>query len=526
MNQFELFEKRKAVARRLRRLPVAREPGKADSTGKSIAAPSATAHIECRDNLEFMARLPDASMKLIVTSPPYNIGKSYERRTPLETYVKAQQSAIAACVRLLRPDGSICWQIGNHVQDGQIFPLDILLYPEFAKHGLKLRNRIVWHFEHGLHCTNRLSGRHETILWFTKGDGYTFNLDEIRVRSKYPGKKFFKGPRKGELSGNPLGKNPGDVWIFPNVKNNHVEKTIHPCQFPVELAERLVLSLTKAGDSVLDPFMGVGTSVVAAVMHGRDGYGCDIVQDYVDIASERIEQVRSGVLKTRPMSKPVYDPSLPNGGASVRIVTYYSHLNGLEFLLVHKPLLWEEIQSGIDAKQCRTKVSKEIRTKDKLLYSPIAMNAALSAGFSQRGWGERRTSYWVTANARLIRRTMHMKPAEQRVEIVAAGETPISSYNQTDFVKERVAVEVQFGKYAFVAYDLFVKHMAFFVGDVIDVGIEILPMKELRQEMSSGVGYYEGELYNLIREGRGVPGVPLVLVGVAPDLPAAAGLGF
>ena len=204
----------------------------------------------------------------------------------------------------------------------------------------------------------------------------------------------------------------------------------------------------------------------------------------------------------------------------MRIVTYYSHLNGLEFLQVHKPKLWREIRSaiaGVDAEACRTKVSKEIRTKDKLLYSPIAMNAAMDAAFQRQSWSERRTSYWVTADAQLIRKTMHMKAAEQKAEIIAAGVTPIASYNQTDFVKERVAVEVQFGKYAFVAYDLFVKHMAFFVGDIIDVGIEILPMKQLQQEMSSGVGYYEGELYNLIREGRGVPGVPLVIIGVAPE---------
>ena len=88
--------------------------------------------------------------------------------------------------------------------------------------------------------------------------------------------------------------------------------------------------------------------------------------------------------------------------------------------------------------------------------------------------------------------------------------------SQTDFVKDRIAVEVQFGKYSFVAYDLFVKHMAFYIGDVIDVGVEILAMKSLQKEMASGVGYYEGELYNLIREGRGVPAVPLVLIGVAP----------
>ncbi|MDX5366600.1 MAG: restriction endonuclease [Alphaproteobacteria bacterium] len=203
----------------------------------------------------------------------------------------------------------------------------------------------------------------------------------------------------------------------------------------------------------------------------------------------------------------------------MRIATIYSHLNGLEFLKVHKPNLWKEIVDvveGVDAATCRTKVSKEVRTKEKMLYSPIEMNKAMNMAFKHHGWNEQRTSYWVTSDAKLIRKTMHLPNVDQRAEIEAAGLKPILSYNQTDFVKERVAVEVQFGKYAFVAYDLFVKHMAFYVGDMIDVGIEILPMKELQAEMSSGVAYYEGELYNLIREGRGVPAVPLVLVGIAP----------
>jgi len=176
----------------------------------------------------------------------------------------------------------------------------------------------------------------------------------------------------------------------------------------------------------------------------------------------------------------------------------------------------EAVIASVNAASYRTKVSKEVRTKDKVFYSPIGMNRAMRAEFGKHQWTERRTSYWVTSDAQLVRKTMHMPPAQQKDEIAATGAKPIFSYNQTDFVKERVAVEVQFGKYAFVAYDLFVKHMAFYVGDVIDVGIEILPMKELQQEMSSGVAYYEGELYNLIREGRGVPHVPLVLVGVAP----------
>jgi adenine-specific DNA-methyltransferase len=270
--------------------------------------------MRCEDNLSFMRPLPDASMSLIVTSPPYNIGKVYESRSPLDDYVRAQSEVISECVRLLSPSGSLCWQVGNHVQKGEIFPLDMVLYPIFRSHGLRLRNRIVWHFGHGLHCTKRLSGRHETILWLTRGNDYTFNLDPIRVPSKYPGKKYFKGPKAGQLSCNPLGKNPGDVWIFPNVKSNHVEKTKHPCQFPIELVERLVLSLTKPGDSVLDPYMGVGSSVVAAIKHGRAGFGCDTVQEYVDIAWDRVRQLRDGTLPARPMERPVYDPALPYGG--------------------------------------------------------------------------------------------------------------------------------------------------------------------------------------------------------------------
>jgi adenine-specific DNA-methyltransferase len=271
--------------------------------------------IECADNINFMRSLPSESMKLIVTSPPYNIGKAYERRSSLDTYLEMQTKVIGECVRLLHPQGSICWEVGNHItREGEVIPLDMVLYPIFKGHNLRLRNRIIWHYEHGLHCSKRFSGRYETILWFTKGDEYTFNLDPIRVPSKYPNKKYHKGPKVGQLSGNPLGKNPGDVWVIPNVKFNHIEKTIHPCQFPVELIERLVLSMTNEGDNIFDPYMGVGSALIAALKHDRHSYGCDIEQKYVDIAYERIEALRAGLLQTRPMGKPVYDPSLPNGG--------------------------------------------------------------------------------------------------------------------------------------------------------------------------------------------------------------------
>jgi adenine-specific DNA-methyltransferase len=264
---------------------------------------------DCRDLLR---QIPDQFVRLVVTSPPYNLGKPYEDRIQMSEYLEQQRQVIEECVRVLDERGSLCWQVGNYVENGEIIPLDMALYPVFSSLGLHLRNRIVWHFEHGLHTTKRFSGRYEVILWFTKGDDYVFDLDAVRVPQKYPGKKYFKGPKKGQYSSHPLGKNPGDVWIIPNVKANHVEKTIHPCQFPVELIERLVLALTNEGDWILDPFIGVGTTAIAALMHGRKAIGAEIVPEYVEIAKERIRLGEEGRLRIRPMERPVYDPKAPN----------------------------------------------------------------------------------------------------------------------------------------------------------------------------------------------------------------------
>lgn len=272
-------------------------------------AAGANAVLHTGDCLDLLAGLPDGLARLVVTSPPYNIGKQYERRVKLDDYLESQARVISECVRILAEDGSICWQVGNYVEDNEIIPLDIALWPTFRALGLKMRNRIVWHFEHGLHCSKRFSGRYETIVWLTKSDKYVFNLDSVRVPQKYPGKKYFKGPKTGQYSSNPLGKNPGDLWIIPNVKHNHVEKTIHPCQFPVELVERLVLAMTRPGDWVVDPYMGVGTALAAAVRHGRRGLGAEIDPKYVAVARERVEAAVSGTLRTRPMGRPVYQPT-------------------------------------------------------------------------------------------------------------------------------------------------------------------------------------------------------------------------
>ncbi len=279
---------------------------------------------ECKNALDFCKELPDGSVKLIITSPPYNIGKEYETKTSIEEYIDNMKPMLAEFVRILSDDGSLCWQTGNYVDDGEIYPLDIYFYPIFKKLGLHLRNRVIWHFGHGLHCTRRFSGRYETILWFTKTDNYTFNLDDVRIPSKYPGKRFYKGDKKGQISGNPKGKNPEDVWEMtverlvddwdaliwdiPNVKNNHPEKVDHPCQFPIELVERCVLALTNENDIVYDPFAGVGSSLLAALKNCRQGYGTDWEQHYIDIGLERIERLRKDELATRPIYQKIWKP--------------------------------------------------------------------------------------------------------------------------------------------------------------------------------------------------------------------------
>ena len=270
---------------------------------------------------EFLKDIPSNSVDLIITSPPYNIGKKYEKKTTLHSYLKSQEPVIAELHRVLASTGNLCWQVGNYVEKGEVFPLDIYFYEIFKRFDLKLRNRIIWRFNHGLHCSKRFSGRYEVILWFTKSDDYIFNLDPVRVPAKYPGKRHFKGPKKGQLSGNPFGKNPSDiwdvvkqdwedeVWDIPNVKANHPEKTEHPCQFPVELVQRCVLALTQSEGVVLDPYCGAGSTIIAALQHGRKAIAAEQDSRYIAITRERIQKFEQGVLPLRPLGKPIHKPT-------------------------------------------------------------------------------------------------------------------------------------------------------------------------------------------------------------------------
>jgi adenine-specific DNA-methyltransferase len=285
-----------------------------DANAQAVIAPG--------DCLKSLSKAPDGFAKLIITSPPYNIGKVYEKATTLHEYLAAIEPILDELVRVLSPEGSLCWQVGNYVEKSEVFPLDIFYYPFFKERGLHLRNRVVWHFDHGLHASKRFSGRYETLLWFTKTHSYTFNLDPVRVPSKYPGKTNYKpGPNYGKFSGNPLGKNPSDIWRIvvhdwetalwdiPNVKANHPEKTIHPCQFPIELVERCVLALTNEGDWLLDPFSGVGSAMLAALKNNRRAMGCEKQSEYIALAKKRIDDLRSGNLPYRQLGKPVHQPS-------------------------------------------------------------------------------------------------------------------------------------------------------------------------------------------------------------------------
>lgn len=292
--------------------------------------PQSTASLIVGDTQALCRELPEETFQLILTSPPYNIGKDYEETRSLEEYLAQQAAVIRLLVRLLKPEGSLCWQVGNFIDTSsacnEVYPLDVWFYPIFKEQGLQLRNRVIWHFEHGLHASSRFSGRYETLLWFTKTDNYYFNVDPVRVPAKYPGKRAYKGENRGKPSGNPLGKNPSDYWRFdtetfleqewteavweiPNVKSNHPEKTVHPCQFPVELVERCILSMTQPGNLVLDPYGGVGTTAIAAVKHGRKAVSIDKEAAYMSLARKRLTMLAHGTLEMRPMGKPVHTPS-------------------------------------------------------------------------------------------------------------------------------------------------------------------------------------------------------------------------
>lgn len=292
---------------------------------KIDSAYSATSNcvVGCMDWRDLLEELPAECVDLTVTSPPYFIGKSYDTSRDIGDFTTEQEEVIPRVIASTKPGGNICWQVGYHVKrSGPLTPLDFIVHSIFSRSPeVKLRNRIVWAFESGPHGSRRLSGRHEIVLWYSKGDDHVFNVDPIRVPQKYPGKKHHKGKRRGELSGNPMGKNPGDVWAIPNVKAGSVEKTFHPCQFPIGLVQGLVLALSPDGGLILDPYLGSGTTAVAAMLEGRRFVGAEIDPTFHTLAVERVEAAIAGTLRYRPYGTPIQTPS---GSVAAR-PAHFSH---------------------------------------------------------------------------------------------------------------------------------------------------------------------------------------------------------
>ncbi len=284
---------------------------------------SVTAAIWMGDAYRCLLDLEPESVDLIVTSPPYFVGKEYDNSRCIDDFLSEFKRLLPSIAHCLKRGGSICWQVGNHVHNGQLTPLDAIVIGCLQSDSrFFLRNRIIWTFGHGEHAVKRFSGRHETILWYTKGDSYQFDLDASRVPQRYPGKKHYRGPNKGNWSGNPLGKNPGDIWDIgdtwniPNVKANHIEKTDHPCQFPTALVRRLIVALSPKGGVVADPYIGSGTTAISALLEGRNVIGCDLESRYLKITENRIQELLNGNGRIRE-DMPVRKPK-PNESVSKR----------------------------------------------------------------------------------------------------------------------------------------------------------------------------------------------------------------
>lgn len=270
------------------------------------------------DCSELIKEVPENSIDLVITSPPYCMGKSYETTNSIDRFIENHENILSDIIRITKHGGSICWQIGYHVKNKNYIPLDFLIYDIMKNYSeIRLRNRIIWTFGHGAHARTRLSGRHELMLWFTKGNEYYFDLDAIRIPQKYPGKRHYKGPNKGKFSGNPKGKNPGDVWHIPNVKAGHVEKTDHPCQFPVALAQRAIQAFSPPKGLIFDPFMGSGSAGVASVQGNRRFLGAELLENYIKISSQRIQSALKGDAKIRPLLKPIHQPEPSSAVASI-----------------------------------------------------------------------------------------------------------------------------------------------------------------------------------------------------------------
>lgn len=246
------------------------------------------------DCLDLMSRLQEPLFNATVTSPPYNIGKEYEKKLTLEEYVAWSQKWTTEVHRVTGAHGCLWLNLGYVAVEGfgRAVPLAYLLWD---KSPFYMQQEVVWHYGAGVATKAAFSPRNEKFLWFVKDQkNYRFNLDAVRDPNvKYPNQK-----KNGKLRCNPLGKNPGDVWTLPKVtsgKNrSSKERMPHPAQFPEAVIERIILASTNEGDTVFDPFLGSGTTAAVAARLGRSCVGFELRSDYLDTARVRISSLLDG----------------------------------------------------------------------------------------------------------------------------------------------------------------------------------------------------------------------------------------
>lgn len=241
------------------------------------------------DCVSLMGQLPSLSVDLTVTSPPYNIGKEYEQILPVEDYLAWCESWLYEIYRITAANGAFWLNLGYIDLPGRAkaIPIPYLLWDKVPFY---LQQEVVWNYGAGVASKKSFSPRNEKFLWYLKNpEQYVFNLDEVRDPNvKYPNQK-----KNGKLRCNPLGKNPTDVWLFPKVTSganrSSKERTVHPAQFPLAVIERIIKACSNAGDVVLDPFMGSGSTAEAALRNKRAVLGFEIDPKYIQVTSQRLD---------------------------------------------------------------------------------------------------------------------------------------------------------------------------------------------------------------------------------------------
>jgi DNA modification methylase len=247
------------------------------------------------DCIEILGRVPAGVADLVFADPPFNIGYEYDiyhDRRAKEDYLGWSERWLRAAIRVLKPTGALFLAIGDEFAAEHKVMLD--------RHGLTLRNWIIWHYTFGVNCTKKFNRSHAHIFYYVRDPKrYTFNSHEVRVPSA-------RMTTYADRRANPVGKLPDDTWVLrPQQSDAHFrgdqdtwfvsrvcgtfkERLNHPCQMPEAVLERIIRVASNPGDLVIDPFAGSGTTLAVAQKLGRRFLGCELSDEYAEGVRKRL----------------------------------------------------------------------------------------------------------------------------------------------------------------------------------------------------------------------------------------------